>query len=156
MRKRLIAAICGVILAACTQPEAAHHPAPVVYGTIEPAGNGAAPRRATPGSLVASAAGVPHDEADKKLMWDATQYALEYGKTGEPRRWKNSDTGHYGVVIPARNYQDNGSDCREYQQRMVIGGQTRQAYGRACRRDGGTWTIQPFGAMSWSAATTGN
>ena len=156
MRKRLIAAICGVILAACTQPEAAHHPVPVVYGTSEPAGGKAARSLAVPGSLVATVGGAAPDRADQQMMWDATQYALEYGTTGEPRRWKNPDSGHYGMVIPARNYQDNGTDCREYQQRMVIGRQTRQAYGRACRRDGGTWVVQPLGAMPRSATAAGN
>lgn len=34
------------------------------------------------------------------------------------------------------------ADCREFTQTVVIGGQTRQATGRACPQPDGTWRIQ--------------
>jgi hypothetical protein len=34
------------------------------------------------------------------------------------------------------------ADCREFTQTVVIGGQTRQAVGRACPQPDGTWRIQ--------------
>jgi surface antigen len=41
-----------------------------------------------------------------------------------------------------RTYQTSaGQYCREYQQTIVVGGQSQSAYGTACRQPDGSWKI---------------
>ena len=45
-------------------------------------------------------------------------------RNGQGKR--NPDTGHYGTVTPLRTFQDAGGQyCREFQQTITVGGQTR-------------------------------
>jgi surface antigen len=94
------------------------------------------------GGLVGGSVGASLDRADQQALQQSTQQALETGPSGQPVAWSNPDSGHYGQIVPARAYESNGTYCREYQQTVVIGGQTQQAYGRACRQPDGTWKIQ--------------
>jgi len=151
VRKLAIATICGLTLSACVEPSSQHGPAPLVIGTAAaspattPARIGmphAPPQGIVLGALIENAEGAALSRADQKRIWNRTQYALEYGSSGVPLHWRNPETGHYGQVIPARAYQDNGNYCREYQQTIVIGDQTQQAFGRACRQADGSWKIQ--------------
>jgi hypothetical protein len=71
-----------------------------------------------------------------------TQQALESGKTGSSSTWRNPDNGDSGTFTPTRTYQqEDGRQCREYQQTVTIGGKQEQAYGTACRQPDGSWQI---------------
>jgi surface antigen len=49
----------------------------------------------------------------------------------------------HGTVTATRDGTDQatGAYCREYQQTVVVGGQTQQAYGTACRQPDGSWKV---------------
>jgi surface antigen len=44
-----------------------------------------------------------------------------------------------GTVAPIRG--DARTECREFQQTIMIGGQPQKAYGTACHQPDGTWKI---------------
>lgn len=81
------------------------------------------------------------------LMNEHQQRALEDAQIratrtpiGVPIRWNNGDA--YGTVTPTRDGRDaDGRYCREFQQKVKVGGQKSQAYGTACRQPDGTWQI---------------
>ncbi len=94
------------------------------------------------GALVGNEVGKSLDRADKLAMERSTQSTLERQPTGTTSAWSNPDSGNSGTVTPTRTYQTaNGSFCREYQQTVTIGGETQDAYGRACRQADGSWRI---------------
>jgi len=94
------------------------------------------------GALIGQGIGQSLDRADRLAMERNAQYALENTRTDQPTTWENPDTGHSGTFTPTRTYQAaEGQYCREYTQRVQIGGQEQQAYGTACRQPDGTWMI---------------
>lgn len=62
---------------------------------------------------------------------------------GQEIAWDNPRTGHSGALIPVREgtHRATGRYCREYQQTVVVGGRSAQAYGTACRQPDGSWEI---------------
>jgi len=80
------------------------------------------------------------DDVDRMRAQQAHQQALD---TGQTIRWDNPRNGHYGSVTPLRAGTDTqtGQMCREFQTQIVVGGQTQQAYGTACRQPDGSWRI---------------
>ncbi|HWK48147.1 MAG TPA: RT0821/Lpp0805 family surface protein [Stellaceae bacterium] len=94
------------------------------------------------GGLLGSQIGASLDRADQAALNQSTQQALESAPTGRPIEWRNPDSGHYGEITPTRTYQEpSGTYCREYQQNVVIGGQSQQAFGTACRQPDGSWRV---------------
>ncbi len=94
------------------------------------------------GAFLGSEIGKSLDNADRAALGQSTQNALESGPSGQAVSWRNPDSGNYGTVVPEPAIrQSSGAYCREYQQTIVIGGQTEQAHGRACRQEDGTWKI---------------
>lgn len=95
------------------------------------------------GAFVGSEIGKSLDNADRAAMANTTQHSLEMQPVGVTSTWHNPDSGHSGTVTPTRTYQaPSGHYCREYSQTVNIGGQTEEAYGKACRQPDGTWQIQ--------------
>ena len=94
------------------------------------------------GAYLGGEVGRSLDRADKAHAERAAQSALEYIGTGQTARWRNSDSGHSGTFTPTRTYQiGSGRNCREYQTSVTVGGQSKDAYGTACRQGDGTWKI---------------
>jgi len=59
---------------------------------------------------------------------------------GETIYWR--DRGASGSVTPLRDgYAESGLYCREFQQRVTIGGRSEEAYGTACQQPDGAWKI---------------
>jgi surface antigen len=95
------------------------------------------------GGLIGGAVGNALDQRDRELAMQQTQLALETSRSGQATSWQNPDSGNYGTVTPTRTYQTGtGAYCREFQQTIVVGGETHQAYGTACRQPDGSWQIQ--------------
>jgi surface antigen len=95
------------------------------------------------GGLIGGAIGNSLDQRDKELAMRQTQLALETSRSGQATSWQNPDSGNYGTVTPTRTYQTGtGAYCREFQQTIVVGGETHQAYGTACRQPDGSWQVQ--------------
>ena len=94
------------------------------------------------GAMAGSAVGARMDEVDRMKMGQAYHNSLEYGRTGETTTWSNPDSGNSGNVSPVNTFQNaEGQYCREFQQEVIVGGETQQGYGTACRRPDGSWEI---------------
>ncbi len=53
-----------------------------------------------------------------------------------------NDDGASGSVTPIRDgHTPDGRECREFQQRVTIGGKDEQGYGTACLQPDGAWKI---------------
>lgn len=96
---------------------------------------------AVAGALAGGFIGQQLDQADKERAERTYQSALESSPIGRTAQWKNPDSGNYGSITPTRTYQSNGQHCREFQQTIVVGGKSQQAYGTACRQPDGSWKI---------------
>jgi len=94
------------------------------------------------GALFGQEIGRSLDRADQLMMERNAQYALESTRTNVATTWRNPDTGNYGSITPVETYRTSqGQYCREYTQTVIVGGQTQQAYGTACRQPDGSWLI---------------
>jgi surface antigen len=94
------------------------------------------------GILVGGLVGNLLDERDKRMAAEAAQKALESAPTGQPVAWRNPDNGHSGSVVVVQTYQTaSASYCRQFEQKVNIGGQQEKAYGTACRQPDGSWKI---------------
>ncbi|MCP5382517.1 MAG: glycine zipper 2TM domain-containing protein [Kordiimonadaceae bacterium] len=94
------------------------------------------------GGIIGNSIGRSLDEADRRSMYQAQQVALESYPSGQTSTWYNPDNGHSGsyTAQPAQQ-NDSGQYCREFQQTVTIGGETQNAYGKACRQPDGDWKI---------------
>ena len=94
------------------------------------------------GALAGSEVGKSLDRADKMYMARTTQNTLESIPSGQTQQWNNPDSGASGTITPQRTWTNNdGRNCREFQQTVTIGGRTETAYGTACRDNAGGWQI---------------
>ncbi|MBK67355.1 MAG: hypothetical protein CMP22_04400 [Rickettsiales bacterium] len=94
------------------------------------------------GAVVGSEVGKSLDKADMAYARQAENRALKNASIGEEIHWNNPETGHRGIVEPVRDgTSQSGKYCREYQHTVIIGGQSEQAYGTACRQPDGSWEI---------------
>lgn len=94
------------------------------------------------GGFAGSAIGKSLDKADAAAANQAAQSALENNSAGQSTPWKNPQTGNSGTVTPENYYQTaDGTYCREFQQTIIVSGQSQNAYGKACRQPDGSWKI---------------
>ncbi len=97
---------------------------------------------AAAGGLFGHNIGAKLDERDRLLMGETVQQTLEKAPDNSTGSWNNPNSGHSGTVVPTQTYQaSNGQYCREFQTSVVVGGETQQGYGRACRQPDGSWKI---------------
>jgi surface antigen len=95
------------------------------------------------GAMLGNQIGQQLDERDRLMMGQSFQTALERAPDNQSSSWRNPNTGNSGYTIPTRTVvASNGTPCREFTQTVMIGGQSQQAYGRACRMADGSWQIQ--------------
>ena len=93
------------------------------------------------GGLLGSEIGKSLDNADKAALNNANAQAYN-APIGKQIAWNNPQSGNSGVVIPVREGRDtSGAYCREFQQTIVVGGQSQKAYGQACRQPDGQWQV---------------
>jgi surface antigen len=93
------------------------------------------------GALTGSEVGLSLDRADRAYANQAI-YRAQAGPMGETIFWQNPASGNRGAVTPVRDGTSaRGDYCREFQQSITVGGQTRQGYGIACRQPDGSWRI---------------
>lgn len=86
--------------------------------------------------------GASLDRADINYYKKTQQTALETAHAGETLPWRNPKSGNSGSFTPSNYYQnDSGEYCREYSQTIQVGGRTEEAYGKACRKEDGSWQI---------------
>jgi surface antigen len=142
----------ALLLSACITPEAPKHGAGTLLGAVGGALTGANVGKGR-GRLVAVAAGTVMgaflggeigrslDPADRISIAKAQQHA-HFVPVGETIQWSNPESGNHGEIRPLREGRSNGGRyCREYHNRVVINGQSQQAYGVACRQPDGSWQV---------------
>lgn len=94
------------------------------------------------GAGIGHEVGASLDRADMNYYSRAQQQALENSQPGQPLPWNNPKSGHSGSITPAAPYQaDNGQYCREFTNKINVGGRTETGYGTACRQPDGSWQI---------------
>jgi len=93
------------------------------------------------GAFLGHEAGASLDRADQAYAMKAEQQAYA-APIGQKIIWNNPESGHSGEVVPVRQgTAEDGSYCREYQSKVVVGGKSEEAYGTACRQPDGTWKV---------------
>lgn len=80
------------------------------------------------------------DKMDKMDRENLNQ-TLETQPSGETAEWKNPDTEKQYKIKPTKTYEKDNTYCREFQTEIVVGGETKQGYGTACRQPDGAWKI---------------
>lgn len=77
---------------------------------------------------------------DQQRMHEAAQVKAASANVGETIVWKDGETS--GSVKTTRlGTSTSGRQCREFQQKVTIGGKTEQAYGTACLKADGSWEL---------------
>lgn len=93
------------------------------------------------GAILGSELGRSLDKADMIYANQANTQAHS-APVGETINWSNPESGNSGAVTPVRDgYSSVGRYCREYQQRITVGGRDETAYGTACQQPDGSWEI---------------
>jgi surface antigen len=150
MRKPLILVLCMLVLNGCqsTNSERGALLGAVAGGILgNQVGGGSGNDIATVvgflgGAMIGGSIGTRMDDVDRMKMAQAQHESLENGRSGDQTTWTNPDTGHSGSISPlSTNQTSDGKYCREFQQEVVIGGETEQAFGTACRQPDGSWKI---------------
>lgn len=92
------------------------------------------------GGALGNSVGSSLDNADLSAYNQTSQRALETAQPGQPLPWTGPNAS--GTITPSNYYQTaNGQYCREYNQKVTVGGRTETGYGTACRQADGSWQI---------------
>ncbi len=91
------------------------------------------------GGVVGHTIGKSLDDQDRRYAQEAELAALEDGRSGISRTWRNPDSGRYGEVVPQRPYKRGPRHCRDYTHTVFIKGRPETMSGTACRNPDGTW-----------------
>jgi len=92
------------------------------------------------GGLLGAGVGQVLDQRSQSMQSQTVARALETSQSGTTTSWANPDNGNRGTVTPLRTFQgQNGNYCRDFQQSVVINGQSQQVNSTACRQPDGSW-----------------
>ena len=94
------------------------------------------------GTFIGSEVGKSLDKADIAYAKKAEQQAYT-APLNQKISWNNPESGNYGSYVPVKEGKDQttGNSCRQYQQTIVVEGQSQTAFGTACQQADGTWTL---------------
>lgn len=112
------------------------------------------------GAFVGSEIGSSLDKADQAALQSTANQALNQQAVGQPVVWQNPQTGNVVETTVVRDVyepqpqqprskrkakaavpEEPAKYCREYQQKVTVGGKVQQAYGTACRQPDGSWQV---------------
>jgi surface antigen len=94
------------------------------------------------GAYLGNQVGSSLDNADRAMVEQTSQRALETAQPGQSLPWNNAQTGNSGTITPKGYYRNSRGDyCREYTQTIRVGGKTQEGFGTACRQPDGSWKI---------------
>ncbi len=95
------------------------------------------------GAIAGDYLGKQLDDRDRLMAAQNLQYSLELNPDGTTSSWQNPNSGHHGSSFPTNTaVAQNGTPCREFTSKIVVGGKEEQAYGTACRQSDGSWKIE--------------
>lgn len=136
------AVVVVALLAACSSTQKVEE-GKFRVGSLQTQVAGGDPKLAAPGQLVGAILGkgivAPLADSDKPLAEQALRkaFALE---VLEKSPWTNDKTGNNGWAVATKEgWGTNGSYCREFQETVLIGKDTYQGYGAACKQADGAW-----------------
>lgn len=93
------------------------------------------------GAWLGNEVGASLDTADRSALGQAQVNAYK-APIGNQIAWNNPQSGNSGIIVPTRDgYDQAGSYCREFQQKITVGGKTQEGYGTACQQPDGSWKI---------------
>lgn len=94
------------------------------------------------GALIGSEVGASLDKADRAAL-ERNTYASFNAPLNQPIVWDNPQNNNRVIVTPTQEGRQAGTNayCREYQQTIIVGGRSEQAFGRACQQPDGSWKI---------------
>ena len=79
-------------------------------------------------------------DGDVDLAAAAMRVALETKPAAQSVNWTNDTTGNEGSITPRRTFiTDLGVFCRDYDERLNVGGRDGVVKNTACRSDEGAW-----------------
>ena len=94
------------------------------------------------GAFLGSEVGKSLDRSDQTYAMQAQQRAVVLAPVGQQIQWASpSNPGVYGYTVAGPVQPVQSGYCREYQTTVVVGGETKNAYGRACQGPDGQWRI---------------
>ena len=92
------------------------------------------------GVLLGAGVGQMLDQRSRQIQAETVSRTLETAQSGTTTSWVNPDNGNRGTVTPLRTFRgQDGNYCREFQQSVVIEGQSQQLTSTACRQPDGSW-----------------
>ena len=83
------------------------------------------------------------DDADKKILTETFNAALNDGANGETVEWSNPDTGNSGTIEVLDTHEDYGTTCRTIRTFTQAGGRDGGGVYRLCRADDDSWQFAP-------------
>ena len=93
------------------------------------------------GGLVGNLIGRELDGADK-IQADAAQLkALNSAQINQTQMWSNVENGNSGEFTVTREANRGNQLCREFTQKIQIGGKKEEGVGNACRQADGSWKM---------------
>lgn len=92
------------------------------------------------GMFVGSGVGSSLDKMDEMYAKRNANKTLEYGRSNQPSRWQNPDSGHSGTFT-AGPVKSGGKVCRPYTTTIYIDGKQETGTGTACRNSNGQWVM---------------
>ena len=95
----------------------------------------AAPVKPEISGVLAGTIGKNLDEGDRQIAFDAQMVALEMGQR---QTWRGKK-GTYGIVEPGAESVRAEGACRDYAQKVYVGGRPQSGNGTACRKPDGNW-----------------
>jgi surface antigen len=101
---------------------------------------------AVAGGFLGNQIGKRMDANAREAMNRNALYALNKGHVGQSYSWETENAG--GSFLVTKDYRHNNSNnssrneyCREFTQKINIGGRIETGYGTACRQPNGDWKI---------------
>lgn len=92
------------------------------------------------GAFVGGQLGQQFDQRDHRASGYAGQQAFN---TGQPTQWQGPNAS--GQVNPTGPvFYENGRECREFTQTVMVGGQPNTASGVVCRAADGSWQLDRY------------
>ena len=95
------------------------------------------------GGLLGAGVGQMLDQRSQQIQSQTVSRTLETAQSGTTTSWVNPDNGNRGTITPTRTFRNqSGNYCRDFQQSVVIDGQSQQLNSTACRQPDGSWRTQ--------------
>lgn len=87
---------------------------------------------------------VEFDRLSETQQWrhESARMSATTAPVGETIHWKD-DTASGSVRVVREGTSSSGRYCREFRQKIRIGGRIEDAYGTACQQPDGAWEILP-------------